>query len=328
MDKIQKIKPVFIIAEIANSHEGSLEKAKRLIQEAAGTGADAVKLQKFVTEELLVSSHPMYDVFKRLEFSEAEWTELFRYGRQFGLPILMDVFDVPSADFAEKVEVDGYKIHSTDIANPDVLKCVAKKNRPVFLGVGATTFEEIERALSYFSQEVVLMHGYQAFPTKLEESNLELIRTLQEKFGRPVGFMDHVDGEDPFSQILPLVAIGFGASVIEKHITLDRKAKGIDYESALEPSTFKEFVSKVRKIEQAIGKGECDFSEDEKKYRKLMKKSIVARNAIPENVVIKREMIAFKRGEEGVSPMEVEKIVGKTSRTIIRKDESIKWDQI
>ena len=172
------------------------------------------------------------------------------------------------------------------------------------------------------------MHGYQAFPTKIEESNLEFLKTLKEKFGQPVGFMDHVDGSDPLSQILPLVAIGFGASVIEKHITLDRKAKGIDYESALEPPAFKEFVSKVRKMEQAIGKGVCNFSEDEKQYRKRMKKSIVAREAIPKNVTIKREMVAFKRGREGISPMEVEKIIGKKSKTMIQKDESIQWNHI
>lgn len=320
---------VFIIAEIANSHEGSLKKAKQLIQAAAATGANAIKLQKFVTEELLVSSHPQYHLFKKLEFNEAAWKELFEYGREFNLPLLMDVFDIPSANFAEKMGVDGYKIHSTDVANPDLLGCVAKKKKPIFLGVGATTLEEIEQALSYFEgSNVTLMHGYQAFPTKIEETHLAFLKTLGEKFQLPVGVMDHVDGEDPLSQVLPLVAIGFGASVIEKHITLSRKEKGIDYESALEPETFKEFVTKVRQIEQTIGKKEHDFSEDENKYRQRMKKSIVAREVIPERTIIQREMLAFKRGEGGISPMEVAKIVGRISKTTIQKDESIKWNQI
>lgn len=321
--------PVFVIAEIANSHEGSLKKAKQLIQAAATTGADAIKLQKFVTEELLIGSHILYDLFKKLEFNETEWSELFQYGRQFDLPILADVFDIPSANFVERMEVDGYKIHSTDMANPDLLECVAKTRKPVFLGVGATTLREMEQALSYFKHSsVILMHGYQAFPTKIEETHLAFLKTLGEKFQLPVGVMDHVDGEDPLSQVLPLVAIGFGASVIEKHITLSRKEKGIDYESALEPETFKEFVSKVRQIEQAIGKKRHDFSEEENKYRQRMKKSIVAREVIPERTIIQREMLAFKRGEGGISPMEVSKIVGRISKTTIQKDESIQWSQI
>ena len=313
--------PAFVIAEAANSHEGSLETAKKLIRAAADAGADAVKFQKFVVEELLVSTHSDFHLFKSLQLKEEEWKELFDWGRELGIIVFADVFDIPSAEFMASLSVPAYKIHSTDLSNPDLLKHVASKGKPIFLGVGATYLDEIEKALALLHKDVVLVHGFQAFPTRIEETNFEFLKTLRERFQCLVGFMDHVDGSDELAKILPLVALGYGACVLEKHITLNRSEKGIDHESALNPDEFQKFVRLVRKVERAIGTGENSFSENEEHYRLKTKKSIVARRDIKAGEVVKYDMLAFRRARRGMPPMEAHKVLGTTVPKAMKKDD-------
>lgn len=312
---------VFIIAEAANSHEGSLDVAKRLVRATADAGADAVKFQKFVVEELLVSTHPDFNLFKSLQLKDEEWRELFDYGHELGMIVFADVFDIPSAELMASLHVPAYKIHSTDLSNPDLLKYVAAKEKPIFLGVGATYLEEIEKALALLHKEVVLVHGFQAFPTRIEETNFEFLRTLRERFQCLVGFMDHIDGSEELANILPLVALGYGACVLEKHITLDRSEKGIDHESALNPNEFQKFVRLVRKVEGAIGTGESLFSENEENYRLKTKKSIVARRDIRTGEVVTRDMLAFRRARRGIPPTEASKVIGTVIPKAMKKDD-------
>ncbi|MDP2599832.1 MAG: N-acetylneuraminate synthase family protein [Deltaproteobacteria bacterium] len=314
-------KSVFVVAEAANSHEGSLDTAKKLVEAAVEAKADAVKFQKFVTEELLVSSHPQFSLFKSLELKEEEWKELFVYARKLKIVVFADVFDLPSAVFMASLNVPAYKIHSTDLSNPDLLQYVASQKKPVFLGVGATHLKEIEKALSFLHDDVVLMHGFQAFPTRIEDTHLAFLKTLQEKFHLPVGFMDHIDADDPFAQVLPVAAVAYGASVIEKHMTLDRSKKGIDHESALNPDEFRQFVRHVRRLEPAMGLTEREFSEAEQQYRLKMKKSIVARRDIAAGEVLTKEMLAYKRATGGLSPMDACQLLGKKITQPMRRDE-------
>lgn len=313
--------PVFVIAEAANSHEGSLDMAKKLVRAAVEAGADAVKFQKFVVEELLVSSHPDFSLFKRLELKDDEWKELFDYADELEIIALADVFDLSSVAFMTSLNVLAYKVHSTDLSNPDLLKYVAAQNKPVFLGIGATYLNEIEEALSFLHKDVVLIHGFQAFPTRIEETNLMFLKTLQKKFNCLIGFMDHVDANEVFANVLPLVALGFGACVIEKHITLDRSKRGIDHESALNPDEFRKFVLQLRKVELALGSGKNTFSEDEEKYRLKTKKSIVAKRNIEAGETVGRDMLAFRRAMGGMSPMEAEKLIGQIISKSMKRDE-------
>lgn len=313
--------PAFVIAEAANSHEGSLEVAKKLVRAAADAGADAVKFQKFVVEELLVSTHPDFNLFKSLQLKDDEWRELFDYGRELGIIVFADVFDIQSAEFMSSLNVPAYKIHSTDLSNPDLLKYVEAKGKPIFLGVGATYLDEIEKALTLLHKEVVLVHGFQAFPTRIEETNFKFLKTLRDRFHCLVGFMDHVDGSDELANILPLVALGYGACALEKHITLDRSKKGIDHESALNPNEFQKFVRLVRKVELAIGTGENLFSENEEHYRLKTKKSIVARRDIRAGEVVTHEMLAFRRARRGRPPMEANKIIGLAVPKSMKRDD-------
>ncbi|OGQ05078.1 MAG: hypothetical protein A2W61_03080 [Deltaproteobacteria bacterium RIFCSPLOWO2_01_44_7] len=313
--------PVFVIAEAANSHEGSLEAAKKLVRAAATAGADAVKFQKFVVEELLISTHPDFELFKRLELKANEWKELFAYADELGIIAFADVFDLSSAAFMASLNVPAYKIHSTDLSNPDLLKYVAAQEKPIFLGIGASYVEEMEQALSFLHEDVVLIHGFQAYPTRLEETNLKFLWTLRERFHRPIGFMDHIDANEEFANLLPLVALGFGICLIEKHITLDRSKKGIDHESALNPDEFKRFVLQIRKAELAMGSGKNTFFEDEEKYRLKTKKNVVAKRNIKAGEVVTRDMLAFKRALGGVSPMKAEQLIGQVISKSMKKDE-------
>ena len=324
--------PVFAIAEVAASHEGSLEQAKRLLEVSQEVGADAVKFQVFRADELVVASHPMYHTFKELEFSPEQWLELLDYSRKLGIIFLADVFDIPSLELMDRPGVKGYKVHLTNIANPHMLTSIAKTAKPVFLATGGAKPDEIKTAINTLkssgNSDVILMHGYQAYPTKLEEVNLRLMSKLKELFHLPVGFLDHVDGGTEIAIIVPIVAIAYGASVIEKHLTIDRSLKGRDYFSSLEPSQFQLLMNYIREVEKTFGKGNFSLSQEELKYRREVMKNIVAATPIPRGTEVSPAMLAFKRSSPGLSPAESPNLLGRTTKVDIEKDEVITWEKV
>lgn len=324
--------PVFIIAEIASAHQGEIEVCKNLIKEADKAGADAVKFQKFICNELIVPTYPSYHDLKKIEMTEDEWREAIAYAKSFNCEILADVFDERSADLMDELGVVAFKIHSTDLTNPYLISHVARKKKPILLATGGSTLEEIGNAIatakSCGNKDIILIHGFQSYPTRVEDANLRFIQTLKNAFGINVGYHDHTDAESELALILPCVAIAVGAVLIEKHITLDRSLRGFDYHSALNPDEFKRMVKNIREVEKSFGSGLCEFSDAERVYRNLMKKNIVARVDIPSGTVINMDMLAFKRSEPGLSPSEAGKIVGKKAKTLMRKDETITWDKL
>jgi len=319
--------PIFIVAEVANSHEGSLDKMKRIIRGAAYAGADAIKFQKFFADELFVSTSDSYKLFKRLELSDDEWKQAFSYARELELTILGECFDEKSVDFFDELGVSGFKIHSTDLCNPFMLKHVAKKGKPVFLAVGGSRLDEIKSAIDIVeaegNNEIMLILGYQNFPTKIGDTNLKRIKTLQDKFGLLIGFHDHVDAESVAAISLPVMAIGAGAVLIDKHITYDRSKKGIDYFSSLNPDEFKQMVQLIRECEKASGTSEIELSSDEMKYRKKMKKYIVAGHEIKKGQKIGLSDLKFKRAGFGLLVNDYEKILGKKAKKDFKKDDAI-----
>ena len=324
--------PAFVIAEVAASHEGSLEQAKRLLEVSREVGADAIKFQIFNADELVVSSHPKYHSFKQIEFSLEQWLELLDYARKLEIIFLADVFDIPSLELMARTEVGGYKIHLTNLANPFMLAAVAKRKKPVFLAVGGALPEEIGRAIEIIkaegNEDIILMHGYQGYPTSLEEINLRRITTLWESFSLPVGFLDHVDGSSEMSHIAPLVSLAVGACVIEKHITLDRSLKGRDYFSSLEPPQFRLLVGYIREIEKTFGRRDFRLSSGELKYRQEVMKNIVAAIPIPRGTEKSPPILAFKRSSPGLPPAEAPNLLGRTTRVDIEKDEVITWEKV
>ena len=228
--------------------------------------------------------------------------------------------------------IDFIKIHPTDMLNPFMLKHVAKEDVPIILSAGGCTFDEVESALNIVKDNggevVCIVYGFQNFPTKLEDTNMLVLKSLKERFGLPVGFHDHIDAEDELALYLPLVAVGLGATLIEKHITDDRSKKGFDYHSSLEPHEFKRMVEILRRVEKSMGDGKLCLSDAEKNYRERMMKKIVASRTIPKGKVIEMEDITFKRAKGGIYPNEFQKIVGRKSRVEIKEDEVITPEKV
>jgi len=326
-------KKTFIIAEVAGAYEGSAKKMKKLIDIAYKSGADSIKFQIFKTDNLVVCNHPKYHNFKNRELKEAEWSSLVTYAKSKNLFVGADVFDIKSVKLSESVGIDFYKIHSTNLSNPFILSKVAKTNKPIILGVGGSTLNEIRESIDilkkYKTKQIILMLGHQNFPTKLEDTNLRRIITLKNKFPYIVGFADHCKADNKMSMIIPLLAIAMGAKVIEKHFTINRALKGTDYISSLNPDELKQLVLDIRNLEKIFGEGKFMLSDNEKKYRESMKKFIVASKDMNINEKITFDKISFKRTTKpGILPKDIKKILGKKIKRKIKKDDLITIDTV
>ena len=240
------LKKTLIIAEIACSHEGDFLKAKKLVDCAFNAKVDAIKFQKFTANELYESSHKSFQMAKNLEFTNWEWKKLVNYAKKKNLLVFADVYGLKSAKFMSTLKIDGFKIHSTDMTNPEILNYFSKINLPILLSTAGCNLNEIHEALKILDKNkknLTLMHGFQGYPTKILDINLRRLIELQNNFGINVGLMDHISGDSSMSTVIPLLGICFGATIIEKHITLDRDQKGTDYHSALNPNEFKKLVN-------------------------------------------------------------------------------------
>ncbi len=326
--------PTYIIAELASAHCGSLELAKEILKSAAEAGCDAVKLQRFHTDKLIVPSDQRYENFKKIELSDKDWENLISFAKTLNVDIIGEPYDEDAAEFFEKHNVTAFKVPSSDIANPHLAKKVAAFGKPILIAVGGSDLREIENTIKILkaagNQQIVLMHGYQAFPTKIEDTNLSAIRTLKKEFDLPVGFSDHIDASSEIAITLPVLAIAHGASIIEKHITKNRADKGFDHFSSLHKEEFTRMVSLIRNYEKAIGTGALEAYEAEQTYRKKMKKYIVAARDLKAGETIRLSDMAFKRNqnETGLSPSEAEGLIGKKIITNISENEIIKLERL
>ena len=319
----------YIVAEIACAHEGDPDRARALIDCAAAAGADAVQLQVFFVRNLISPRSPHFEAATSLEIPEDAWPGLIEHARGTGLHVWANVFDNQTLGIALAGGVRALKLHSSDLENPILLEAVAGAGQPLSLAAGGATLDEIGRSVDFLrghgADDIILMHGFQAFPTKPEDAHLRFIGALRERFGCLVGYQDHTDGATPLAFTLPLAAVGFGACVLEKHITDDRSRRGTDYEAALGPADFKRFVEMARALYDAIGDGEeRRLSEAERGYRERMKKHIVAARDIAAGETIVPDMLAFLRGVDGLSPWQVSTLVGRVARNRIEAFEGVR----
>ena len=315
----------FIIAEMACSHEGEEKLAKKIIDGAAKANADAIQLQIWELKYMMTPQRSEFEWLKKIEFSHEEWSNIIKYSRSNypNLEIWVCVYEHQSIEFIDSLNIDGYKLNSSDLSNPLVLEKVALSGKPINLSVGASTLDEIESALDLISNisksAVILMYGFQNFPTNPESVHMLYMNTLKQKFNLPIGYQDHCDADTEAAFWMPAAAVGMGVEVLEKHITHDRNFKGVDHESALNPDEFIRFVEMVRILDKAQGSVRSrPFSEDEIKYREFQKKSIVAARDLPAGVELTEKDLAIMRAESlGLSPDKVEVIIGKfTQRDI------------
>jgi sialic acid synthase SpsE len=311
----------YLIAEMACAHEGEAARAFRLVDSAVAAGFDAVQLQIFRRAFQVPPQHRLYPLLGRLELSDDAWESVFARARQYEIDVFVFAYDLPSMELALEIGADGIKLSSADLSNPEMLVRAADSGLPVTLGTGASTLDEIGAALEHMepavrARRVVLMHGMQNFPTNLEDAQVSRIALLRRVFELPVGYQDHTDAERPISRSIDLLALGFGACALEKHLTLDRSEKGTDYQAALEPDEAIAYVRLVREAAVAAGPyGLRSFSESDHQYRIFQKKRLVASVPIPRGARITREQLAFLRSEQpaGFSPIQVGEVVGKAA---------------
>lgn len=317
----------YIIAEIASAHCGNIDKLKSIIQSSVNAGVNAVKFQIFTVDHFVSTFHPNYPNNKKNEFSKATWEEIFKFTQQFKIDIWADVFDEASADLAEKY-VQGFKLHSTDITNQFMIEHVAKKGKPIIVAAGGATLEELKKAVQKIEEcgnkQIILTHGFQAYPTDISKVNLKRLMLLQQEFPHYIiGYHDHTDAELPLAITMPVAAFAYGAAVIEKHVTDDRSLKGFDYESSVNPDELKEMVDQLRSFESSIGNDSFVMSEEEKKYRTYTKRYIVPARDLQPGEMITLQDLAFKRSTPGLGAQEYEKIVGQKAIRTIPVNETI-----
>lgn len=331
MENIIEDNKVMIIAEVANAHQGSMEQAEKMVKAAVEAGADAVKFQLFTAGELCVKAHSRYEHSQELELSHEKTRTLYNLARDNKLLFFCDAFGYESAEFLISLPADGIKVHSADLSNVHLLDLLSGWEGTIMLSCGGASELEIHRALSILrpsEQKIVLLHGFQSFPTPLDETHLKRMDHIRETFRLPVGFMDHIDAEDEMAFTLPLMAVSAGAVLIEKHITLDRSLKGIDYYSSLNPDEMRSFVEKVRRAETALGRKDIFFGSKEKEYRIKMKKQLVAACSIPQGSIIKSADLTYKRAEDNCNPLSINSIIGKKMKHRIQEDDVIKLSHL
>jgi N-acetylneuraminate synthase len=327
--------PTYIIAEIGINHNGSMEKAIALIDEASAAGVNAVKFQKRNLESLYIpdvlSNTDKYEqnyqymipVLKKVEFSEPDIIKLKEYAEALGLDFLCTPFDVESADFLEKIGVKAFKISSADLNNLFLIEHIAGFGKPMIVSTGMSYWDEIERTVQLITSKkvpFVLLHCRSSYPVWPREVNLKMIRKLA-GFGVPVGYSGHDIGI-----IIPLIAASMGACVIEKHITLNRHMTGPDHKISLEPFELRRLVRDIHIADQAMGKNNRFLLRGEILNRELFGKSLAAARNIAKGEVLTKQMLKVIGPAKGIAPSCFDRLIGKTSPRDFAENEFFKKD--
>ena len=321
----------FVIAEMACSHEGDPALARTIIDAAGTAGADAIQFQIWRVADIMVPHHPDYRKNSRLQFSDQGWDELAAYvhRRYPDMQIIGCVQNRDIVELCESFPVAAYKLHSSDLSNPEIVTRVAETGRRIDLCVGASTLDEIETAIEWIraasDAEIWLMYGLQLFPTQIDAAHLRYMKQLGRLFQLPVGYQDHCEGGSEAGFWLPAAAVGMGIRIVEKHITHDRSKKGIDHEAALNPDEFARFMTMVRQIDTAMGSARPrPFSKEELAYRKYCKKSLVASCGIAAGTVIAAEHLLPRRTPTlGLPPDQAGRLLGRTAKRPLARNELI-----
>ena len=307
----------YIIAETACGHDGKYNKLKRLIEIAKKSGAVAIKFQIYKLNERANKNTKEEKIFKSLLLSDKEWLEAVKLAHKKKLFVFADIFGLESFKLAEKIKVDGYKIHSEDTLNFKFIEEVVKSNKITLIGVGGSHRIEIKSLLNFLkksiNKKIVLMTGIQTFPTPLEAHSISEVQDLINKYskhGVKVGFSDHIKGGTEESFLLPLMALSAGASIIEKHFTTDRKLKQTDYHSSLNKDELKKFINSISKYKQILNPVR-DFNKWEKSYRNMFKKSPVISKSKTRGEKIKHNEIAYLKNSTNLQSLNINQICNK-----------------
>jgi N,N'-diacetyllegionaminate synthase len=325
--------PCFVLSEVASAHGGSVDTALKMLEAAFKMGADGIKFQLFRSELLVVRRHPGRKDFDQIELTAKEWKKVLRAAKGSGLAVMVEAFDLPSLALAAEEGADAYKVHSTDMENPEFIRSVAAVGKPALFATGGVPEEAVREAMGLVGDAPVgLLHGFQTFPTPVEEIRYRELVALKERYRVPVGFLDHTDGGSAFALVAPALAAAHGANLVEKHFTLDRSEKGYDYQSSLSPEDFYRMVELLRQAERAAVDGAAAESEEARRYHRTMGRNIVAGKLIKRGEVFTAEMLAFKRTDArfdaGFPPREAHRVIGRRAARAVQADETIREDML
>jgi N,N'-diacetyllegionaminate synthase len=332
-------KKTFIIAEAGVNHNGSLEMAFQLIDAAVAAGADAVKFQTFKAEKVIAVNAPkavyqkdttgseesQLEMVKKLERDETAHSRLYRYCQHKGIQFLSTPFDLESIDLLNRLGLEIFKIPSGEITNLPYLRKVAALKKRLILSTGMASLGEIKDALEVLTESgtplgnITVLHCNTEYPTPFEDVNLRAMQTIRDAFpGITVGYSDHTIGIE-----VPIAAVAMGASVIEKHFTLDRNLPGPDHRASLEPPELSAMISGIRNIEKALGTGIKRPSPSELKNKPVARKSIVAALPIKKGETFTDRNITVKRPGTGITPMRWDEMIGRKAGRDYKTDEMI-----
>ena len=326
----------FIIAEAGVNHNGSFELAKKLVDKAVWAGADCIKFQTFNSKNLVSknaqkaeyqkkttdSSESQLDMLKKLELSKEEFVELRDYCNQKEIMFLSTPFDLESIDFLASIGVRTWKIPSGEITNYPFLRAIGKRKESVIMSTGMCTLDEVRDTIKvlkdFGTTDITLLHCTTEYPAPYDSVNLNAMLTLQNEFAFKVGYSDHTNGIE-----IPVAAVAMGATVIEKHFTLDKNMEGPDHKASLEPDELKQMVQSIRNVEAALGDGTKQPSDVEKKNIAIARKSIVVACDIKKGEMFTEENLTAKRPGNGISPMNWAEVLGKIAKRDFSEDELI-----
>ena len=328
-----------IIAEAGVNHNGSIEMAKKLVDAAAEAGADYVKFQTFKSANLVLKNAraanyqqknmqenalSQYQMLKNLELTYEDHVKLIEYANSQGIKFLSTAFDLESVQLLADFHLGLWKIPSGEITNYPYLRLIAQQHEPVILSTGMSTMEEIESAVRVLLDNglpldyLTILHCNTEYPTPMCDVNLRAMNKIASVFHTHVGYSDHTLGIE-----VPIAAVALGASVIEKHFTLDRSLQGPDHKASLEPQELKNMVTAIRNVEVALGSPEKKVTDSEEKNKLLVRKSIVALKEIKEGDLFSEDNLTVKRPGNGISAIKWLDVIGKKAPRNFKVDEII-----
>jgi len=324
--RLERGQPCFVIAEAGVNHNGSIDQAIELVEVAVRAGADAVKFQTFIAEDMISADAPkaeyqmkttppgesQMEMLKQLELSVADFDRIKAHCDATGIVFLSTPFDFQSVDLLSRLNVPAFKVSSGDLTNHPLLDYVARQNKPVILSTGMSNLSEVEEAVSVIrntgNERLVVLHCVTNYPADPVDVNLQAMKTMAEALRVPVGYSDHTTGIE-----IALAAVALGARIIEKHFTLDRNLPGPDHRASLEPEELEELIQGIRKVEASLGDGKKAPTESELATARVARRSLIATANIQAGTVIEREMVAVKRPGTGLPPAMLNEIIGRTA---------------
>jgi len=332
--------PVYIVAEAGVNHDGDPQRALALVDAAVQAGADAVKFQVFRASELVTSQAEaagyqraagfgtQMEMFSRLELSGQSFAQLAEYCRKRRIAFLATPFSVSDVDQVVRFGAPAIKIASSDLNNVRLLRRAVETGLPLIVSTGAATAAEIRQSVEWLRAwgadgRLILLHCVSCYPTPLEAANLRAIGTLETEFGVPCGFSDHTT-----STQIGAWAVAAGACLLEKHFTLDRRARGPDHAMSLEPAELADYVQMARQAEKALGWGQVGMSTLEDEVRRLARRSVVSTRFLPAGTVLSAQMLTVKRPAGGIPADRLDELIGRRLRRDVPPDTLLSWDML